>query len=138
MRYFKTTTPEISIHVSGGQPPINWDVADYGGGDGYYSTESEAEVAALEQCIKRNIGGGVSEIKEADFVTFQKKNANPTPLRGRRVDSPGFFPMGPAQDTMSAPVSRPAPAVAVPADKLATESLPPEEPPKPRIGKRKT
>lgn len=92
MRYFKSLNPDIAIYCANGTA-IKWKHYDYK--EGWFITEDPVEIAALENCIKKKIGGAISEGTEKELEEWQKKTQGaPQPRPEREVVEP-FRPAPP-------------------------------------------
>lgn len=64
MRYFQSTSPQVSVYAPGGQV-VKWTTVD--GVLGWFATDRELTIKALVRCIERKVGGGISEITEKEY-----------------------------------------------------------------------
>lgn len=124
MRYFKSLTPSISVYS--GATVLRWRSTD--GITGYLALEDEKQVATLESCIKRKVGGDISEVDEAEFKGWEGKVEGVPEFRPERE----AYSPGTTSDTVTSrspsplPTLAPAPvAEATPAEPVQEADAPP-------------
>lgn len=122
IRYFKSTTPQVSVYAPGGQV-VKWTTVD--GAVGWFAADREPTIKALLRCIERKVGGGISEVTREEYEDLVGK-AKGRPLF--RPDREHISAEGVVQPQVAPPVDPFAVPVAV--DSLPAAVAEPEEPDK--------
>lgn len=115
MRYFQSTSPQVSVYAPGGQV-VKWTTVD--GVIGWFATDREPTIKALVRCIERKVGGGISEISEKEYEDLVGKAKGRPLFRPDRehISAAGIVQpqVAPLADPLAAGAvaDKPAPAVA--------------------------